>query len=90
MDDNGKIAGEEGILESAHVCKAVGHSKSTWLVDSSSAPHILHRVSQKIPRVVRFFETGNVPERNCHTKCLNFGGHFSFQEKANNGLTVGP
>ena len=57
---------------------------------SFQAPSILQRESQSIPRVVRFFETGNVPKRNCHTKCLNSGGHFGFQEKANSGLTFGP
>ena len=89
-DADGKISGEEGILESAQVCSAGGHSKRTWLVVSSSAPHVLHRVSQTIPRVVRFLDTGSVPERNYHTKCLNFGGHFRFQEKDNNGLILGP
>lgn len=89
-EDDGKTAGEEGILENAHVRSAGGYSKSTWLVDSSSAPHILQHKSQSIPWVLRFFETGSVPDKISHTKYLNFGGHFSFQANTNKGFTFGP
>ena len=53
-------------------------------------PQILHLKSYSIPRALRFFETGRILDITCQTKCLNFGEHCNFHEKAKRGLVSGP
>ena len=57
---------------------AGGHSKNTWFIDSSSAPHLAQHISPCIPRACRFFLTAIYPVTNCHRKCFIFGGHRLF------------
>ena len=86
----GKIAGFVGIFERAQTWSAVGHSKNTWLIDSSSAPHLAHHISPSILRACKFFLAATHFVTNCHRKCLIFGGHRIFQQNALRTSTVGP
>ena len=86
----GKLAGFDGIFERAQNWSVEGHSKNTWFIDSSSAPHLAQRISPCIPLACRFFLTAIHVVTNCHRKCFIFGGHRIFQQNAFNISTVGP
>ena len=86
----GKMAGFDGIFDSAQTWIAGGHSKNTWFIDSSGAPHLTQQMSPCSPHACKFFLTAIHPDTNCHKKCLIFGEHFTFQEKAFKASTVGP
>ena len=86
----GKIAGFDGIFERAQTCIAGGHSKNTWLIDSSWAPHIPQQISPCILRACKFFFTVIHLVTSCHRKCFNFGGQRIFQQLAFRASIVGP
>ena len=85
----GKIAGFDGIFEGAQTWIAGGHSKNTWFMDSSWAPHLPKQIPPCIPLACKFFFTVIHPVTNCHRKCFNFGGHYIFQQKAFRTSIVG-
>ena len=86
----GKNYGYEGIRESAQTWTAGGHSKITWFIDSSGAPHSAQIVSPCIPLGLKLFLTAVHPDTSCHKKCFILGGHRTFQQKAFGGETEGP
>ena len=85
-----KIVGFDDICERAQTWRAAEHSKNTWFIDSSGAPHLAQHISPCIPRDLKFFFTAIHPDTSCHKKCLIFGGHRTFQQWAFKRSTVGP
>jgi len=51
----GKIAGFGGIFERVQTWIAGGHSKNTWFIDSSWAPHLTQQIYSCIPLACKFF-----------------------------------